>query len=151
MSTHPLVNILLGLTDDLIGGSSLMWRYHHQVRGWGEGRGCWGSVLGFVLWGIVLCSGCKFCGQTCAASVICQSLLMPCLLLLLCLPLLVLLLVCRCLTTSTPMTRHSTRTCAGGQLGAAHGRPWVLVLLALGTNRGGQEWQQPVALAATVV
>lgn len=31
MSTHPLVNILLGLTDDLIGGSSLMWRYHHQV------------------------------------------------------------------------------------------------------------------------
>jgi hypothetical protein len=32
MSTHPIVNILLGLTDDLIGGSSLMWRYHHQVR-----------------------------------------------------------------------------------------------------------------------
>lgn len=31
MSTHPIVNILLGLTDDLIGGSSLMWRYHHQV------------------------------------------------------------------------------------------------------------------------
>jgi len=25
------VNNALGLTDDLIGGSSLMWRYHHQV------------------------------------------------------------------------------------------------------------------------
>lgn len=32
MSTNTTVNSLLGLTDDLIGGSSLMWRYHHQVR-----------------------------------------------------------------------------------------------------------------------
>lgn len=31
MSTKPIVNTLLGMTDDLIGGSSLMWRYHHQV------------------------------------------------------------------------------------------------------------------------
>ena len=31
MSTSPVVNDLLGYTDDLIGGSSLMWRYHHQV------------------------------------------------------------------------------------------------------------------------
>jgi fatty acid desaturase (delta-4 desaturase) len=31
MSPSPVVNNLLGLTDDLIGGSSLMWRYHHQV------------------------------------------------------------------------------------------------------------------------
>jgi fatty acid desaturase (delta-4 desaturase) len=31
MSTNPLVNNALGMTDDLIGGSSLMWRYHHQV------------------------------------------------------------------------------------------------------------------------
>mmetsp|Transcript_11219 Transcript_11219/g.24171 ORF Transcript_11219/g.24171 Transcript_11219/m.24171 type:complete len:511 (+) Transcript_11219:159-1691(+) len=31
MSTNPIVNNALGLTDDLIGGSSLMWRYHHQV------------------------------------------------------------------------------------------------------------------------
>jgi len=31
MSTKPIINTLLGLTDDLIGGSSLMWRYHHQV------------------------------------------------------------------------------------------------------------------------
>jgi fatty acid desaturase (delta-4 desaturase) len=31
MSTNTLVNKALGLTDDLIGGSSLMWRYHHQV------------------------------------------------------------------------------------------------------------------------
>jgi fatty acid desaturase (delta-4 desaturase) len=31
MSTNTLVNKLMGLTDDLIGGSSLMWRYHHQV------------------------------------------------------------------------------------------------------------------------
>jgi len=31
MSTNTLVNQLMGLTDDLIGGSSLMWRYHHQV------------------------------------------------------------------------------------------------------------------------
>ena len=31
MSKNPLVNNLMGLTDDLIGGSSLMWRYHHQV------------------------------------------------------------------------------------------------------------------------
>ena len=32
MSTNPLVNNAMGMTDDLIGGSSLMWRYHHQVR-----------------------------------------------------------------------------------------------------------------------
>jgi fatty acid desaturase (delta-4 desaturase) len=32
MSTLPLVNNLLGLCNDLIGGASLMWRYHHQVR-----------------------------------------------------------------------------------------------------------------------
>lgn len=31
MSTNPVVNNLMGLTDDLSGGSSLMWRYHHQV------------------------------------------------------------------------------------------------------------------------
>ncbi|GIL65912.1 hypothetical protein Vafri_19551 [Volvox africanus] len=31
MSTNPIVNNLLGLTNDLAGGSSLMWRYHHQV------------------------------------------------------------------------------------------------------------------------
>ena len=31
MSTSPLANWLLGFTDDLIGGSSLVWRYHHQV------------------------------------------------------------------------------------------------------------------------
>jgi fatty acid desaturase (delta-4 desaturase) len=31
MSPTPWVNKLLGLTDDLIGGSSLMWRYHHQA------------------------------------------------------------------------------------------------------------------------
>lgn len=31
MSPHVWVNNALGLTDDLIGGSSLMWRYHHQV------------------------------------------------------------------------------------------------------------------------
>ncbi|KAG2496097.1 hypothetical protein HYH03_005700 [Edaphochlamys debaryana] len=31
MSTNPIINNLLGLTDDLSGGSSLMWRYHHQV------------------------------------------------------------------------------------------------------------------------
>ena len=31
MSTKPWVNKAMGLTDDLIGGSSLMWRYHHQV------------------------------------------------------------------------------------------------------------------------
>ncbi len=31
MSTNAVVNDLLGKTDDLIGGSSLMWRYHHQV------------------------------------------------------------------------------------------------------------------------
>jgi fatty acid desaturase (delta-4 desaturase) len=33
MSTKTWVNKTLGLCDDLIGGSSLMWRYHHQVRG----------------------------------------------------------------------------------------------------------------------
>eukprot|EP00879_Flechtneria_rotunda_P002961 GHRR01003178.1.p1 GENE.GHRR01003178.1~~GHRR01003178.1.p1 ORF type:complete len:477 (+),score=112.19 GHRR01003178.1:211-1641(+) len=31
MSTQAWVNGLYGLCDDLIGGSSLMWRYHHQV------------------------------------------------------------------------------------------------------------------------
>jgi fatty acid desaturase (delta-4 desaturase) len=31
MSTNQYVNNFLGMTDDLIGGSSLMWRYHHQV------------------------------------------------------------------------------------------------------------------------
>jgi hypothetical protein len=31
MSTKTWVNKALGLCDDLIGGSSLMWRYHHQV------------------------------------------------------------------------------------------------------------------------
>ena len=31
MSTNPLINNAMGMTDDLIGGSSLMWRYHHQV------------------------------------------------------------------------------------------------------------------------
>lgn len=32
MSTNPIVNNLMGLTNDVAGGSSLMWRYHHQVR-----------------------------------------------------------------------------------------------------------------------
>merc|ERR1711904_188045 len=31
MSTKEWVNQFLGLMDDLSGGSSLMWRYHHQV------------------------------------------------------------------------------------------------------------------------
>lgn len=31
MATSPLPNVLLGLCNDLIGGSSLTWRYHHQV------------------------------------------------------------------------------------------------------------------------
>ena len=31
MSTSPLVNQLMGFGDDLIGGSSLAWQYHHQV------------------------------------------------------------------------------------------------------------------------
>ena len=31
MSTNTAVNNLMGLCDDLVGGSSLMWRYHHQV------------------------------------------------------------------------------------------------------------------------
>ena len=31
MSNNAAANNLLGMTDDLIGGSSLMWRYHHQV------------------------------------------------------------------------------------------------------------------------
>jgi len=31
MSNNATANNLLGMTDDLIGGSSLMWRYHHQV------------------------------------------------------------------------------------------------------------------------
>lgn len=32
MSTSPIVNRALGLCDDLIGGSSLLWQYHHQAR-----------------------------------------------------------------------------------------------------------------------
>ena len=40
MSTSPLANNLLGMTDDLIGGSSLMWRYHHQARGVLRMRAC---------------------------------------------------------------------------------------------------------------
>ncbi|KAI8471451.1 MAG: fatty acyl delta4 desaturase [Monoraphidium minutum] len=31
MSTNAAVNGLLGVCNDLVGGSSLMWRYHHQV------------------------------------------------------------------------------------------------------------------------
>jgi len=31
MSTTPWVNVALGAGDDLIGGSSLAWQYHHQV------------------------------------------------------------------------------------------------------------------------
>jgi fatty acid desaturase len=31
MSTNATVNGLMGVCDDLVGGSSLMWRYHHQV------------------------------------------------------------------------------------------------------------------------
>ncbi|MEW5311629.1 MAG: hypothetical protein WDW38_003328 [Sanguina aurantia] len=31
MSTNPIINNLMGLTNDVAGGSSLMWRYHHQV------------------------------------------------------------------------------------------------------------------------
>jgi fatty acid desaturase (delta-4 desaturase) len=31
MSTKAWVNQALGMCDDLIGGSSLMWRYHHQA------------------------------------------------------------------------------------------------------------------------
>ena len=31
MSTSPAVNAALGLCNDLIGGASLTWRYHHQV------------------------------------------------------------------------------------------------------------------------
>nr|AFO64943.1 chloroplast delta-6 fatty acid desaturase [Chlamydomonas sp. ICE-L] len=31
MSTSPFVNMAMGLCSDLIGGASLMWRYHHQV------------------------------------------------------------------------------------------------------------------------
>jgi hypothetical protein len=31
MSTIPAVNIALGMCNDLIGGASLTWRYHHQV------------------------------------------------------------------------------------------------------------------------
>lgn len=33
MSTNEYVNNAMGLCDDLVGGSSLMWRYHHQVCG----------------------------------------------------------------------------------------------------------------------
>lgn len=56
MSTKAWVNNAMGLCDDLIGGSSLAWRYHHQVShhihcngarawlgwaglGWRRGRG----------------------------------------------------------------------------------------------------------------
>jgi len=31
MTNSAALNNVLGMTDDLIGGSSLMWRYHHQV------------------------------------------------------------------------------------------------------------------------
>eukprot|EP00232_Nephroselmis_pyriformis_P017822 CAMPEP_0182882208 /NCGR_PEP_ID=MMETSP0034_2-20130328/17639_1 /TAXON_ID=156128 /ORGANISM="Nephroselmis pyriformis, Strain CCMP717" /LENGTH=537 /DNA_ID=CAMNT_0025015287 /DNA_START=51 /DNA_END=1664 /DNA_ORIENTATION=- len=31
MSNNPAVNLALGLSDDVTGGSSLAWRYHHQV------------------------------------------------------------------------------------------------------------------------
>jgi acyl-lipid (7-3)-desaturase (Delta-4 desaturase) len=31
MSTSPTINNLMGACSDLVGGSSLMWRYHHQV------------------------------------------------------------------------------------------------------------------------
>eukprot|EP00238_Polyblepharides_amylifera_P014963 CAMPEP_0196579002 /NCGR_PEP_ID=MMETSP1081-20130531/15626_1 /TAXON_ID=36882 /ORGANISM="Pyramimonas amylifera, Strain CCMP720" /LENGTH=546 /DNA_ID=CAMNT_0041898427 /DNA_START=112 /DNA_END=1752 /DNA_ORIENTATION=+ len=31
MSTKPWFNNMMGMCNDLIGGSSLMWRYHHQV------------------------------------------------------------------------------------------------------------------------
>lgn len=31
MSTKAWVNEAMGAMDDLIGGSSLAWRYHHQV------------------------------------------------------------------------------------------------------------------------
>jgi len=31
MSTSPAVNAALGMCNDLIGGASLTWRYHHQV------------------------------------------------------------------------------------------------------------------------
>jgi fatty acid desaturase (delta-4 desaturase) len=41
MSTNATVNKLMGVCDDLIGGSSLMWRYHHQVGG-GVVDGCAG-------------------------------------------------------------------------------------------------------------
>jgi fatty acid desaturase (delta-4 desaturase) len=36
MSTNATVNKLMGVCDDLIGGSSLMWRYHHQVGAGGH-------------------------------------------------------------------------------------------------------------------
>jgi len=32
MSTHAAVNGFMGLCNDIMGGSSLMWRYHHQAR-----------------------------------------------------------------------------------------------------------------------
>jgi acyl-lipid (7-3)-desaturase (Delta-4 desaturase) len=31
MSTSPAINAFLGMCNDLIGGASLTWRYHHQV------------------------------------------------------------------------------------------------------------------------
>ena len=37
MSTVPAVNAALGMCNDLIGGASLTWRYHHQVRAGGGG------------------------------------------------------------------------------------------------------------------
>ena len=41
MSTKVWVNQAMGLCDDLIGGSSLMWRYHHQVSRAGRRRAGW--------------------------------------------------------------------------------------------------------------
>lgn len=32
MSTNTAVNNFMGLCNDIMGGSSLMWRYHHQAR-----------------------------------------------------------------------------------------------------------------------
>jgi hypothetical protein len=43
MSTSPAVNIALGLCNDLIGGASLTWRYHHQASALGSGSGSGGE------------------------------------------------------------------------------------------------------------
>ncbi len=32
MSTKPWLNNFYGMCNDVVGASSLMWRYHHQVR-----------------------------------------------------------------------------------------------------------------------